>query len=157
MINHIRTLFLNEDPTDADFVSASLSFPVDMSFRKMRLGGRLGELYGALMDGADGMDEKIARANLLYSAMSRVDLSGMVPIGDSRVTAFDVPDDGFDLLQVFERPGVGLVLFAKTGVESFDAALDWLKSCTSVDGAMAVSAGIAAYVIQLENERLHHG
>lgn len=157
MVNHLRTLFLNEDPDNADFKASSLSFPVDLSFRKISLSGSLKELYDDTMYGAESADDKIKRVNSIRLAMSRVDLKDGLPIRDLRETRYDDVDVSFDPNSVFNRKSVETVLYKTTGIPSYDNALAWLKACTNVDGPMRTAAGICAYAIQLEAVRTGNG
>ena len=171
MINHIRTLLLNETQGSLGRSGLPYGVPwfVSPSFLGVEVPDRLVPFRDALFRGAVGLDGRIDRVNAVMTVLSAPDMSEFVGLFDGRSTvenesARTVSDlyrnmrsasGGFDSA-VLGGSWTSCGLYSPTGDAKFDRALPRLMSigCSPFEFVPSVAAPILAYCIQLEGLRV---
>lgn len=156
MVNHVRTLLLNENASSVNDVGGC--FPVDRSFSKLNLVGDLAFLHSQMFLGDTGIEQKIRVVNSVFSFVNRVDLRVFFDMLDTRNTEYtradvEVPRSVFTTSFAFRTA------FKQTGILDLDNAISKLKSIYTgkTDGALGVAAAVVAFVFQLEAVRRKNG
>lgn len=154
MLNHVRTLLLNENAVDAAGVDGV--FPVDPSFHRISLGGSLQELHMLFMQGASGIAGRATVVDCAYALVRRMDLSGRLAVFDSRETPFRGVTGTRTFGALMARRAK---LLGRTGFEDLDSNIRALESLVySVeDGPMAEACLIVALACAMEAARRRRG
>lgn len=160
MVNHVRTLLLNEPHDAMDGLLETRcpwAFPVDPSFYVLQLPGKLSEIHARFLPQSE-LTDKVAAVNAAYSYLRRPDIREFLSVFDSRETATVQSKTDVDL-SFFSSSSVFETVLAPTGVARLDSVITGLRPLRSykVDGMATVAVGIAAYAIHLEAVRLRHG
>ena len=170
MVNHVRTLLLNE--TQASLRSAGRPYGdpwvVSPSFSAVAVPGRLVPFQDAVFVGASSLQDRISRVDAVMSVISAPDLSEFLGLFDTRSTVSTEPistvsglyaalpgsSEGFeDAISRGSWAQCGL--YAPIGDRRMDGALARLFSIhsSSFECVPRVAAPILAYCVQLEGAR----
>jgi hypothetical protein len=170
MINHIRTLLLNE--TQASLSEAGLKYgepwPVSGSFDKVEIPRGVLPLYRAVFYGCDTLEDRIDRVNAVMSILGAVDMGAFMGLLDTRSTV-SAPGS-FSIRELFDASSHGshgfydavlraapscTGLFSSVGSPVIDEALPKLSGMVrgSFESPIRVAAAILAMCIQLDRAR----
>ena len=158
MINHIRTLLLNEVVEESE--DQEPRFRVDPAFSPVAVKASLAGIRSAYMAVASDLDGRMKVVDGLYKLVSRPDFTEFTRLFDERRTPVkdgaEMPESAKD---AFGPGSSKKTLYGYTGLDQFDGALERLKaiSSSSMDGEMRMAANVMAYVIQIEAARRVHG
>jgi hypothetical protein len=170
MVNHVRTLLLNESQyglLEAGFPYGS-PWVVSPRFEPVRVPEGLVPVRNAVFSGTDSWESRINRVEAVMSVLGAVDMSPFMSAFDTRSTVtetgclrsirglFDrIPSasGGFEQAVIDSARGAP-GLFALTGVQSLDEVIPALSFLArgSFEWEMRFSAIVLAYCAQLEKE-----
>ena len=161
MINHIKTLLLNEDPNDLD--PSLCTFAVDKRYKPVKLTGKLKVLYSSLFP--VDKEEKCITVDSLYKIVNRVDLKEHLEYFDTRCEESNSEceicvDCIHPELRVREPSNLSgflsqsayTVLYSKTGNERADTELASLANIDSFkhDGGINIAARVLALAVKID-------
>ena len=168
MINHIRTLLLNETQTSLSQHGFEYGYPwlVSPKFSGIRIPDNLVPLRNAIFSGADSIDDRIRRVEAIMSLLGAVDMSEFRSLFDGRSTvtgtrqSFSIRElftnskyasSGFEKT-LLDRARSTKGLYASTGRTDSDPALHELSRLAgdSFEWPLRVAAVVFAYCIQLD-------
>lgn len=168
MVNHIRTLLLNESQATLSTKGMPYGEPwyVSPKFSGIDIPDRLLPVYRALFLDTDTVDDKAGRIDAVMSLLNAVEMRQFICVFDTRTTV-DADRASFSIRELFDKskwsssgfeervvdaamstPG----LFAFTGNKDTDYVLGKLKGLAygSFEFELKVAAIVLAYCIQLE-------
>lgn len=172
MINHVRTLLLNETQTSLSEAGYDYGYPwyVSPSFSGVDIPNGLLQLNKALFSGCSSLDDRISRVWSIMSLLESVDMEEFLSVFDNRSTVHD--RHSFSIRELFDNSkfsssgffnevlsslGSAIGLFRHVGNPDFDPVLDKLFDMAhgSFEAPLRVASIILAYCMQLENARTH--
>ena len=170
MVNHVRTLLLNETQTSLSEAGLPYGSPWFTSprFSGVKVPPGLSRVYSAVFSGCDGLSERIDRVNVVMTMLAAPDMAPFMGLFDTRSTVepessgsirelFDLSTHSsggfYDSVMQAARSSAGL--FAHVGDSSVDESLDKLAGMArgSFESTMKVASVIVALCVQLDKAR----
>ena len=165
MVNHVRTLLLNEGSA----TSGAPDWLVDQGFSKLNLTGALRDVYDIMFEGVSSVDGKVKRVDEIVPFVFAPEMSGFISKLDGRVTVPTSPEVSSYTVASFYRTMTGgdfafvdaclssfssHILFQHSGDIDVDSMLDelYVIKANSQETAKKFSACAVAVVLLMDLE-----